>query len=655
LLLQPDDVDKLGRTAGWAGNSMPTTRTMTPPKIERRLAAIMVADVAGYSRLMGTDEVGTLSALKEHRRDRIDPTIARHNGRIFKATGDGLLVEFASVVDAVGCAVAIQRAMLAFNAGIHTDRQIVLRIGINIGDIIVDGDDLFGDGVNVAARLEALCEPGGVCISRSANEQVRNKLSLAFADLGPQTVKNIPQAIGVFGLAARDIATLPEEQVPEGGPWTQDRTSPPVASGIVSMAPRPAPYSPQDRRLSVIVLPFENSSGDPNQDSVAAGITRDVTDRIAEKREVPLVPAVTAAIYRGKTVDVQTIGRDHNVHFALTGNARRQDGHLFVSAVLYETDADRTVWSQRFDRSDSSDAWNHVAQQIANNVNQATIDAEIDRARREHPENLDKRDLILASLSNSLKVQSRQNNLTRIALIERALAIDPDYVSALKQKAHLYADRAVNFASSDPNADLSTALKAADRALQLSPDDVEALGWKGNVLHWQGDLEGAAALIRKAIALAPLAQGGWWYRDLGQIQLQQGHHKEALESFMTLKRLVSETGSSGSQSHPFIDGSVAMGLLANDRFPEAIASAQLAIAQWASQDPGAPAELPWLYLIAAESQDGQDTQARADLQKFLSTPRTVRTIADLRRQKFGYLATIRQLADGLRRAGMPAE
>jgi class 3 adenylate cyclase len=197
---------------------MPTTRTTASPKIERRLAAIMVADVAGYSRLMGIDEVGTHNALKDHGRERIDPTIARHNGRVIRTVGDGLLVEFASVVDAVGCAVAIQRAMLAFNQGVHTDRQIILRIGINIGDIIVDGGDVFGDGVNVAARLEALCEPGGVCISRSANEQVRNKLSLGFADLGERTVKNIAQAIGVFGLTAKDIATLPDEALPEPEP-----------------------------------------------------------------------------------------------------------------------------------------------------------------------------------------------------------------------------------------------------------------------------------------------------------------------------------------------------------------------------------------------------------------------------------------------------
>src|ERR1700704_4506579 len=183
--------------------------------IERRLAAILATDIAGYSRLMGQDEVATLRALKAHRRELVDPTITRHHGRIVKTTGDGMLVEFASIVDAVGCAVSIQRGMIGRNEAVPQDRRIIFRIGINVGDIMIDGDDIFGDGVNVAARLEALCEPGGLCISRGANEQIRDKLSLAFADLGEQTVKNIARSIGVFGLAAHDIAGLPEEALPE--------------------------------------------------------------------------------------------------------------------------------------------------------------------------------------------------------------------------------------------------------------------------------------------------------------------------------------------------------------------------------------------------------------------------------------------------------
>src|SRR5882672_11613514 len=183
--------------------------------IERRLAAILAADIAGYSRLMGQDEVGTLRALKAHRRELVDPSIARHHGRIVKTTGDGMLVEFASIVDAVGCAVSIQRGMIDRNKAVPDEKRIVFRIGINVGEIIIDGDDIFGDSVNIAARLEALCEPGGLCISHGANEQICGKLSLAFANLGEQTVKNIARSIGVFGLAAHDIAALAEEALPE--------------------------------------------------------------------------------------------------------------------------------------------------------------------------------------------------------------------------------------------------------------------------------------------------------------------------------------------------------------------------------------------------------------------------------------------------------
>ena len=657
---------------------MPTTRTMTSPKIERRLAAILAADVARYSQLMGIDEVGTLNALKAHRRERIDPAIARHNGRIVKTTGDGLLVEFASVVDAVGCAVAIQRAMVVFNTGIHADRQIVLRIGINVGDIIIDGGDIFGDGVNVAARLEALCEPGGVCISRSANEQVRDKLRLAFADLGEQAVKNIAHAVGVFGLAAKDIAALPEEGLPEpeppelrtplapascrpagamvaggvvvvgllaaGGWWTlHGRTVPPLTAAVAPVAPRPVAYSPQDRRQSVIVLPFENSSGDPAQDNVAADITRRVTDRISGDNVIPLVPAASALAYKGKTLDLHAIAREHDVHFALTGNARRQDGHLIVAATLYDTADLRPIWSQRLDRPDSPDEWSIIVAIIGANFDQATTDAEVARAMREHPNDLDKRDLMYAENATPLQQISKANIQAKIALIDRALALDPNYVWALREMARKRADLVNNGFSPDPDADLTIAAKAADRALALKPNDYFTLREKANVLRAQGDLDEAAALLRGLIERNPMQ--AMRYRELGAIQLTQGHPNEALENFMTAKRLVM-----GNDMVEPIDSIIAVALLANDRFPEAIEQARRTIPEIPAES-GGIAEAPWLALIAAESESGQEAQARADLQKFLSTPRVWHTTAEI--QKVPYLAANPKLLDGLRRAGMP--
>ncbi len=652
------------------------TQATTSPRTERRLAAILAADVAGYSRLMGIDDVGTHAALQAHRRERVDPAIARHHGRIVHTAGDGLLVEFASVVDAVTGAVAIQRAMLTANARIPEDHRIEFRIGINIGDVIIDGGDIFGDGVNVAARLEALCEPGGVCISRAANEQVRDKLSLAFADLGEQTVKNIARAVGVFGLTAKDIAALPEGALPQPEPpevparsrwigttmaggvvlaailavgswWMlHDRAAPPAVVSAAPFVVRPEADSPQERRQSAIVLPFENSSGDPAQDGIAAGFTRDVTDRLARDRGNQIVPLQTAAAYLGKTMDLRALGRDHDVHFALSGNARRQEGRLIVAVTLYEIAGERPVWSHQYDRPDTPDARRIVIATVISNINQAVVDAEAERAAREHPNSLDKRDLMIASAVTALQQGSKAATLTQIALIERALVLDPDYIWALSDDARLHANLVRDGFSSDPAADLAQARKATDRILFLRPDHSQAMRIKGNVLRFQGDLDGAYALLRRSTDLDPT--NGYKLRDLGTVLLMQGQYKEALETFLTARQLMADTDS----VNPGVDAGIAFGMLANDRFAEAIAEARLAI-KASSIEGTQNGEFCWLTLIAAEAMNGQDALARADLQKFLAMKPALRRIVEV--QKNPYLASNPKLLEGLHRTGMPAE
>jgi adenylate cyclase len=268
----------------------------------RRLAAILAADVAGYSRLMGADEEGTHERLKAHRRELVDPKIAEHSGRIVKTTGDGILAEFGSVVDAVRCAAEVQRAMIDREAGMPENRRIRLRIGINLGDVIVEDDDIFGDGVNVAARLEALSDPGGLCISRMVRDQIRDKLAYAFEDLGEQSVKNIARPVRVYALRSEAVAELP-------APMTSP--TPPVSQPVV--APR----------LSIVVLPFTNLSNDPEQQYFADGITEDLTTDLSRLPDMFVISRNTAFTYQDKRVDTKQIGRELSVRYVLEGSARR--------------------------------------------------------------------------------------------------------------------------------------------------------------------------------------------------------------------------------------------------------------------------------------------------------------------------------------------
>jgi adenylate cyclase len=368
----------------------------------RRLAAILAADVAGYSRLMRADEDGTHERLKAHRRELIDPKISEHSGRIVKTTGDGMLVEFPSVVDAVRCAAELQRAMIDREAGMPEDRRIRLRIGINLGDIIVEDEDIFGDGVNVAARLEALAEPGSLCISRMVRDQIRDKLAYAFEDLGEQNVKNIARPVRVYALRPETIADLPASSA-----------SPATSISQPAIAPR----------LSIVVLPFANLSNDPGQKYFTDGITEDLTTDLSRISGSFVIGRGTAFAYEGKPVTAKQIGRELGVRYLLEGSARRLGHQVRVNAQLVDTATGSHLWAERFDREigDLFDLQNEITGRIAGTVGSELVIVEAGRSTN-HP---DAQDYILRGRAAFYKPVSRERYVEVVSLFERALALDP--------------------------------------------------------------------------------------------------------------------------------------------------------------------------------------------------------------------------------------
>jgi TolB-like protein/class 3 adenylate cyclase len=343
----------------------------------RRLAAILAADLAGYSRLMGADEEGTLERLKLLQRELIDPKIAEHHGRIVKTTGDGVLVEFASVLDAVRCAVETQRTMLDRDADVAEDRSIKFRIGVNLGDIIAEGSDIFGDGVNVAARLEGLAEPGGVCISRMVRDQIRDKLAYPFEDLGEQTVKNIARPVRAYALSAAAVAALPSTSVPKGaGDMLAPVTVPP---------------------LSIVVLPFANLSNDPEQEYFADGITEDLTTDLSRIADSFVISRNTAFTYKGKSADVREVARELGVRYVLQGSVRRTGDLVRVNVQLVDAESGAHLWADRFDtsRADLDQAQDEITGRLAHTLNRELVVAAVSRLERQHKIDPDASDLVM--------------------------------------------------------------------------------------------------------------------------------------------------------------------------------------------------------------------------------------------------------------------
>jgi adenylate cyclase len=479
----------------------------------RRLAAILAADVAGYSRLMGADEEGTLRRLQAHRRELIDPKIREHRGRIVKTAGDGMLVEFASVVDAVRCAVEVQRAISDREAGIEEDQLIRFRIGVNLGDIIIDKGDIFGDGVNVAARLEALTEPGGLCIAGTVRDHIGDRLSYPFADLGQQSVKNIARPVQVFALPASAVAATP--LVP---PTPPSRLGLNRASGLAAVLlvlvavagvatwqlwQRPNPSSngevKQAPPFSIVVLPLANLSNDPEQDYFVDAITDGLTTDLSRIDGSFVIARTSAFNYKGKSVDVKQIGRDLGVRYVLEGSVRRLGEEVEVNVQLIDAERGAHVWADRFntDRTNLAKAQEEITGRLARRLNIELVKAAGQQV--EQAQNPDARDLIMRGWA--LYYQPLVHRQEAERAFEKALELDPQSLGARIGIATLIGERVNRGASKSPTEDLARAEKLAADAVERDPGSAQAYYALGVVHRAQNRLAESRTELEKAITL----------------------------------------------------------------------------------------------------------------------------------------------------------
>ena len=445
----------------------------------RRLAAILAADVASYSRLMGADEEGTLAALKGHRRELIDPLVAQHQGRVVKTTGDGLLIEFASIVDAVRCAVVMQQGMEDRNANVNESQRIRFRVGINVGDVIVEDDDIFGDGVNVAARLEALAQPGEICVSATVREHVGEKLPIGFVDLGEHSVKNIARPVHVYRIETR---VEPKNAV-QGEP----------AHAMLALPDRP----------SIAVLPFTNMGGDVEQDYFADGIVEDIITGLARIKWLFVIARNSSFAYKGRSVDVKQAGRELGVRYILEGSVRKASSRVRVSGQLVEADTGRHVWADRYDRTldDVFALQDELTMSVVAAVEPSVRQAEIERVKRKRPDSFDAYDLVLRAIPDVYPAMP-EGAAKALPLLERALSMEPDY--ALAHGFASWAHEIVFARGGGREENRLGTIRHAHAAIAHGRDDAVALSLGGFGLGMVAhDRQAARQAFEAALALSP--------------------------------------------------------------------------------------------------------------------------------------------------------
>jgi len=585
----------------------------------RRLAAILAADVAGYSRLMGADEEGTHERLKAHLRELVDPRIAEHRGRIVKNTGDGFLAEFASVVDAVRCAVEIQRGMAEREPEVLGDRRLRFRIGINLGDVIAEEHDIFGDGVNVAARLEALAEPGGICVSRVVRDQVRDRLDYTFVDLGEQSVKNIARPVRVYRV--RD-AVVPAEE-----------------PGLTTPQPLPLPDKP-----SISVLPFQNMTGDAEQDYFVDGIVEEITTAISRLPWLFVIARNSSFTYKGRSVDVKQVARELGVRYVLEGSVRKAADRVRITGQLIDTTTGAHIWADRFNGAldDIFQLQDHVASSVVGAIEPKLRLSEIQRATRKPTESLDAYDLYLRALAQLHKYTEAGLRET-ITLLSQALAIDPYYTppAALIGRCRIF-QRVQGWGPLSETA-VEEGLWLARRVIELSKDDPEALWMAATTLsRFAGEHDTAASIIDRSLTLNPNSAHAWMAS--GQVSCYRNLPDRAIEALQRAMRL--------SPLDPLgflLAGALAFAYLVAGRYEDALEWADRSLRELPRYSPSVR------IAVASCAQLGRIEKARYWLERLRELQPGL-TIAGYKAFAVYYpSAVVAAFVEGFRKAGMPEE
>jgi adenylate cyclase len=488
---------------------------LTDENLQRRLTAILAADVAGYSRLMGADEEGTLAQLKTLRKTLVDPTIAAHRGRIVKTTGDGILVEFASAVDAARGAAEVQRAMATQNINVPQDKRIEFRIGIHVGDIIIDDNDIFGDGVNIAARLEGIAEPGGICVSDDAQRQIRGKTELAFDDMGPQSLKNIAEPMRAWRLQIdKNFPLLPKRAEAENA------------------QPPALPDKP-----SIAVLPFQNMSGDPEQEYFADGMVEEIITALSRFKSLFVIARNSSFTYKGKAVDIKQVGRELGVRYVVEGSVRKAAGRVRITGQLIDATTGAHLWADRFEGKldDVFALQDKITESVVSAITPTVYQAEIDLVARRRPTNLSAYDLCLRAQPHFYSM-TREGLAEALQLAHRALELDPRYGFAafLAGSCHIFIIG--QGWARDLKREIGEATRVLSLALSIDENDPDVLATVGCATSFlTEDFATAAEMVDRAVALNPNSALAWNLR--GHAYLFGGQAAEAIRSFERTIRL----------------------------------------------------------------------------------------------------------------------